>query len=76
MVIIGTNSVNTCQYCGKDESDIRRSLDVHHIKPLREFKNDELENTFERGNALSNLISACPTCHAKWEGVPLKPILS
>jgi len=64
---------HTCQYCGVDESEIRRSLDVHHIKPLREFKNDELDKTFARGNALTNLVSACPECHARWEGIPLKP---
>lgn len=47
----------TCQRCGKNESDSERSLDVHHIKPVREF--DEKEEAHN----LCNLTTLCRSCH-------------
>jgi 5-methylcytosine-specific restriction endonuclease McrA len=55
----------TCQRCGLHEDEQDRSLDVHHIVPLREFDGD-----FERANKLSNLVALCRTCHkfVEWHG--------
>lgn len=48
-----------CQFCGINESECRRALDVHHIVPFRLFDADEIK----KANALSNLISLCDSCH-------------
>ncbi|WMT07796.1 helix-turn-helix domain-containing protein [Natrinema thermotolerans] len=65
-----------CVVCGVSESEYRdrtgRDLDVHHIRPRREFVDDDgLDH--EAANRLDNLITLCRSCHAKWEGIPLKP---
>ena len=63
-----------CQYCGKHADKMDRSPDVHHLIPLREYRlSDEIDNPYERANALDNLVTSCPECHAKWEGIPLRP---
>lgn len=49
---------HTCQYCGISEHELSRVLDVHHIKPLRDFDRD-----FKKANALVNLVSLCSSCH-------------
>jgi len=51
---------------------IGTSLHVHHIQPMREFKE---ENTvdYESANDVENLITLCQSCHNKWEGIPLRP---
>jgi hypothetical protein len=57
----------TCQSCGAEESGLDAELSVHHIRPFRTF------DGHESANALSNLVSLCRECHAKWEGIPLRP---
>lgn len=47
-----------CQRCGISEADLGRQLDVHHVKPLREFDGD-----YGAANALKNLMSLCNPCH-------------
>jgi hypothetical protein len=47
----------TCQYCGVTEKEYGKKLDVHHIKPFREFSSSEEANDFK------NLILLCPSCH-------------
>lgn len=56
-----------CQDCGATPIDLPREPSVHHIIPLRDF--DKPENA----NTLDNLITLCETCHAKWEGLYLRP---
>lgn len=56
-----------CKVCGKTKEEIGRELDVHHIKPIREFESTE------KANVLKNLVCLCPSCHKKWEGLPIKP---
>lgn len=61
-----------CRDCGMTESDhyseYGRALDVHHITPAREFKDDK------KRNAMENLISLCVRCHREWEKIaPLRP---
>lgn len=56
---------HTCQRCGVKESDLDKLLHVHHIIPLRAFQRD-----FRRANALSNLVSLCPSCHKFLEWHP------
>lgn len=52
---------HTCQACGyKSGGD--RILDVHHIKPLREFNGD-----WKTANQLDNLVCLCRPCHQKVE---------
>jgi len=46
-----------CRICGDDKSDIGRSPDVHHIKPLREFDN------IAKANELDNLVTLCRRHH-------------
>lgn len=50
-----------CQICGKTKDDIGYGPEVHHIKPVREFKN------IEDAHTMDNVISLCPTCHSNAE---------
>lgn len=52
-----------CQLCDVHESELRRALDVHHIRPFRFYG---LEN-YRDANRLSNLISLCDRCHTHVE---------
>lgn len=47
---------HTCQRCGLYQR--RPRLHVHHIQPRRTFGNDYLA-----GNALTNLVTLCKSCH-------------
>ena len=47
-----------CQRCAVTEAALGRHLDVHHVRPFREFGGD-----FMAANRLSNLISLCNRCH-------------
>lgn len=70
---------HTCQHCGitqkmLDKTNIQSAkLQVHHIVPFRQFGSDR-EN---EANALTNLVSLCPTCHMKAENelIPIQPYL-
>jgi len=50
-----------CQNCGIHTDEIGRNPDVHHIEPIRTF-DDPLDAHY-----LDNVISLCPSCHAKTE---------
>ena len=50
-----------CRICGQSEEDLGRQLDVHHKIPYRNFKSNV------EANRLENLITVCPSCHAKIE---------
>lgn len=56
-----------CQDCGVENgeyvAETGKSLDVHHIIPIREFDNAE------EANFLLNLVTLCESCHKKWEPV-------
>jgi len=52
---------HTCQICSY-VSGGDTILDVHHIKPIREFNGD-----WKLANSLSNLITLCRECHVKVE---------
>lgn len=54
-----------CQNCGAIESG--RAHDVHHITPLRSFRNVTGTPPYEYANRLENLITLCPTCHRRAE---------
>ena len=57
-----------CQYCGKHEEELSRRLDVHHLRPFREFGYKPGENdAYLEANQLHNLISLCQSCHAAAE---------
>lgn len=50
---------HSCQFCGVNESALRRALDVHHIRPFRFFGLDN----YKAANRLANLVSLCEQCH-------------
>lgn len=60
-----------CQICGRSDKEHQeafgKSLDIHHIRPARTFEDQE------EAHQLSNLVTLCRSCHAKWEGIPLRP---
>lgn len=53
-----------CQNCGEDGSD--RRLHVHHIIPVRKFRDSE-QHELEDAHTLENLVQLCDRCHAKVE---------
>lgn len=57
----------TCQRCGVTEIELGRELDVHHIKPFREFAIDH----FDKANHLDNLVCLCNSCHTLAENYGL-----
>jgi 5-methylcytosine-specific restriction endonuclease McrA len=62
----------TCQRCGITTEETGKSLDVHHIKPYREFNGDH-----KSAHHLDNLITLCNSCHqiVEWEsGVRVAPL--
>ena len=62
-----------CQICSVTEEELDRELDVHHITPVRIFKDNYGEMWWKKANKLDNLICVCQSCHQKWEGIPLRP---
>ncbi|WP_226043481.1 HNH endonuclease [Natrinema sp. DC36] len=63
-----------CQGCGVSEEEHRSEhgagLSVHHIFPRMEFDDPH------EADSVDNLVTLCRGCHAKWEGIPLRPELS
>ncbi len=56
-----------CVLCGKPEPPGRQHH-VHHVRPFREFGYRPGENeAYLLANDLSNLITVCPSCHARIE---------
>jgi 5-methylcytosine-specific restriction endonuclease McrA len=57
-----------CQDCGTHADDMDRSPDVHHKKRLGWYKEEyDRPEWWERGNALDNLVTLCPSCHRERE---------
>ena len=52
-----------CQFCGTPENQLRRALNVHHIRPFRFYGVEK----YKEANALSNLLSVCDACHSHLE---------
>ncbi len=46
-----------CQHCGVAETELTKSLEVHHVIPFTHF------TSHKQANRLKNLITLCPTCH-------------
>ena len=59
-----------CQLCGVSESDMDRTLDVHHLRRVRDMDNlNDAVNVDE-----SELVSLCRSCHRRAEKyAPLLP---
>lgn len=53
-----------CRICGVQRSELDREPAVHHITPRQQFDKGDWTDM----NALSNLITLCPSCHGKHEG--------
>ena len=63
-----------CQVCDATPLELDSPLVVHHIQPMRLYKEEYDGNeVFDRANRLSNLLTLCRHCHMKWEGIPLRP---
>ena len=57
-----------CRICGKTEENLGQQMDVHHIKPFREFGYIPSVNDFYLlANKLENLICYCNVCHVRQE---------
>lgn len=53
-----------CRHCGVTQKKLRRSLDVHHVQPIRTFGYIPGRNeNYKQANNLTNLISLCTSCH-------------
>lgn len=67
-----------CRHCRKTQKQNGRSLDVHHIKPFREFGYIPEQNDYYlQANDLTNLITLCRRCHkrAEWGMIPIQACL-
>lgn len=66
-----------CQACGltdnEHEERYGQELHVHHISRKEAFRGEDGGLDFEAANALENLVTLCYSCHARWEGIPLRP---
>lgn len=60
-----------CRACGMTQEEHRdefgTGLNVHHIVPHREFEDNKAAND------LGNLVTACRSCHSRFEGLPVFP---
>ncbi len=56
-----TRDQNTCQNCGAHGAGV--ILHVHHKIPFRQWP------SYEQANRLENLVTLCPVCHRKAEGM-------
>lgn len=60
-----------CRACGTTQEEhleeVGCKLDVHHVVPVREF--DDPADAHSKGN----LVTACRSCHMKYEGLPVFP---
>lgn len=62
---------NTCQRCGRHQSQLSRTLEVHHIVPFVSFGYIRDENDFYiQANDATNLVTLCSTCHRMVERQP------
>lgn len=60
----------TCQLCGKDESEMDRQLDVHHLNRVRDSEDPRKQVSSDP----DELISLCRSCHRQVEKLaPLLP---
>jgi hypothetical protein len=50
-----------CRICGTTTADEGRELDVHHIRPVREFDDPQ------DAHHLGNVVTLCRSCHRKAE---------
>ena len=67
-----------CQHCGISQKKLNRSLDIHHIRPFKEFGYiPGQNNNYKKANELTNLISLCQPCHRRAEmgKIPIQPRL-
>lgn len=65
-----------CVVCGAGADELGRTPDVHHIRPRREYVDEQGNLDYEAANDLENLVTLCQAHHNKWEGVPLRPMAS
>lgn len=60
-----------CEIQESDHLDIfGESIHVHHITPMREYKEEyDAPTWWEKGNGLNNLITLCKSHHSDWERI-------
>lgn len=54
---------NTCKSCGKTKTENKRSMDVHHILPIRKCININEKIDTDTANIDKNLACLCLKCH-------------
>lgn len=62
-----------CYFCGLTREEHKKQvgcdLDVHHIKPVSRFMDDDGNVDFDLANKKDNLVTACRSCHASVENL-------
>ncbi len=67
-----------CRACGKPQKKNGHSLDVHHVRPFREFGYIlGINDNYLQANELANLVSLCKRCHrlAEHRKIAIQPYL-
>jgi len=59
---------HTCQSCSTTDD----TLHVHHRVRKEKFRNQGGDEWWKDANKLSNLVTLCPTCHGRWERLPIQ----
>lgn len=63
---------HACQSCTMTEQEhleeYGRSLNAHHIKPVKSFENPE------QSHSMANLVTLCTPCHRVYEGHQCRPV--
>jgi 5-methylcytosine-specific restriction endonuclease McrA len=57
-----------CRVCERTSAVLDNSLHVHHIRPLKEFEQDDGTTDSKSANRMENLVTLCPSCHRTYEG--------
>jgi len=62
-----------CQSCGKTQEQHKEEygfgLHAHHLEKRVTFEDPS------DADRIDNLVTLCATCHRRWEGVPIRPVL-
>lgn len=67
------NQHGKCRVCTRQEPETGSTLEVHHIRPVRDFKDDDGMIDWDSAHDKDNLCALCNKCHKRWEGLPVLP---
>lgn len=64
-----------CQRCGVSDKKSKQEFGsvnfIHHIIPRSEFFDENGVFNYQEANKITNLITLCPSCHGRLEGLPV-----